>query len=1278
MPIGGSSSGEALGPAIVPVTPVVPVKPPLPLRGARDAPRTFKGVYSDVEEFLRSYEALFNKHGLITDHDKCKNILTYCSSKVQDHIRSLDSFCTPLWISLKRDLQENFNADLVDHKYSLKDLAKWKHKWSHHTIKKLTTFRTMKRDYITIAGALKRNGTIDAREYDREFWKGLHRSFRHKLDARLDIKFPDREPKTAWTLEQISTAAQKVVPRDNVYEDLDSHSSSDASTEEDTEEETDLEDSSSSDSSEEEEKKKKKSAKTKRTSSKKDKKADEPPTAAAAERRKEDKEMDDLVKQLTSLNLDDPKYALAYFKAASRSELVRTTFSPPQTKNAPPSAPAVPSYTSRLNAAPAPMLDREAPPHFAAQGPRPPMTCFGCGRTGHGLRFCSEMLKLVDEGILIKNIEGQYTYRDGSRIVRMDGETYAAAARRAIPRANLIVASLEVDHSRGVAPDLEYPSDPDDTSDEALVYGAERTTKTTKEARKKYDRARIPAIDDRPRAKAASTDKEKKLPKVVRIQEPVPIDAPGSAANRGVEDIEMQEAEISETPRRITAPKKSDSAARKKPEPRTSDVAQGTDLDLIIEQLLNTPAPWARMRDILGASKELSARLADFLKLKPRAASDPQTLLAAAVTTPVTRGLLIRLRMTCYGRPVDCIIDTGSELNIVSRDTWKNVLRMPMDRNKSIPVTAANGTKDRLTGLVTDVEFRCGGVSTRANLFVSEDPPFHVLLGRPWQQGNLVSIDERRDGTYLIFKDPITAEPAYELLVHAEGDEPPSNADTWFATTHTRILSAQLDDEARHLLNLVLEPDLVHPPPPDSRADLDAALHGPLPEPQPITRRKKPSRSRQAETREQDTSKAVTVDRLSPEEGDKFFGFLMHEVIGTPRNIEPSRWWSLSDTQVAYLLKATSLLDLSGRFADCGIFIPPSKLPEAFSANTLLVMAPVQSALLSRHKRTPPLPLWRSRDSTPVPSIPGESPALGSPIPTAVDLTEEEPLPALEYLPDDEQLPAVREEDMQELPEVIRLTSVNPLPCRLDTMEEHYLDISLGRRRTLGVNAVILPGPVDTVEHLPRPERYNYSDLRSIRVTDIAIGTYYPICIPETQRQAPLPHLLSSFGYLQKLEYRLQILRYRAIHKAGFKYILLHISPDEFTSIAEALYLSLSTRKPTPHVIDTRLHLHARGHWAYVEFGMQTGLQLTFANEDCIRGDNPLLRRHEHKFLDLVQEFWNGRELIHRPDECLFRLVTDLRTNNFYDKSVSLQDLESIHHYISQGFGDEPGEILPI
>lgn len=82
-----------------------------------------------------------------------------------------------------------------------------------------------------------------------------------------------------------------------------------------------------------------------------------------------------------------------------------------------------------------------------------------------------------------------------------------------------------------------------------------------------------------------------------------------------------------------------------------------------------------------------------------------------------------------------------------------------------------------------------GQVTTQANIFVGEHVPFDLLLGRPWQRGNYISIDERSDGTYLLFKDPTSLDVHYELLVTPDGSNTDWNYDpaTWMVTENFMI-----------------------------------------------------------------------------------------------------------------------------------------------------------------------------------------------------------------------------------------------------------------------------------------------------------------------------------------------------------------------------------------------------------------------------------------------------------------------------------------------------------
>jgi hypothetical protein len=98
--------------------------------------------------------------------------------------------------------------------------------------------------------------------------------------------------------------------------------------------------------------------------------------------------------------------------------------------------------------------------------------------------------------------------------------------------------------------------------------------------------------------------------------------------------------------------------------------------------------------------------------------------------------------LDCDGKAVTAIIDTGSQLNVVSKEIYQNIIRLPMNPSQSLTMNDANGGAGKLQGHVANVPLNCGNVLTHANLYIGDNVPFDLLLGKPWQRGNLVSIDE--------------------------------------------------------------------------------------------------------------------------------------------------------------------------------------------------------------------------------------------------------------------------------------------------------------------------------------------------------------------------------------------------------------------------------------------------------------------------------------------------------------------------------------------------------
>ena len=97
------------------------------------------------------------------------------------------------------------------------------------------------------------------------------------------------------------------------------------------------------------------------------------------------------------------------------------------------------------------------------------------------------------------------------------------------------------------------------------------------------------------------------------------------------------------------------------------------------------------------------------------------------------------------------IIDTGSQLNLISEKIYAKSGLVRTDENTS-PFTDASGKGNWCIGSIPEAEVFITLNKLRTpgpELSVMEDPPFQVILGRPWLTLNEVNIEERPDGTYI-------------------------------------------------------------------------------------------------------------------------------------------------------------------------------------------------------------------------------------------------------------------------------------------------------------------------------------------------------------------------------------------------------------------------------------------------------------------------------------------------------------------------------------------------
>lgn len=377
------------------------------------------------------------------------------------------------------------------------------------------------------------------------------------------------------------------------------------------------------------------------------------------------------------------------------------------------------------------------PPPIDGYIPRPPMKCFGCGELGHGISRCQKVDELLGNGTLAKDSGGRIIKGDGTYIRRISQEESVVAAieheRKAqLPQSNLvligesepsflidkIIPKVDEEECEG-AWETELDSEGER---QHFVYPVETRRRGNAEISRKKAQDKVypeplppgtakgrERMVQPPRSKDNDSGAAEKLtryntrqnaqetpfirealPNRPQIVREIPTEPTASSSTKGkgkevaldpvpveirsrewdpdndrdmIEDLTNQEiAKEAPAPPLIEKP-----PDRKKPTPRRSAVSAHVDPMAVLTRVLSTPVQ-LQVGEVLGVSKEIAGLLNDSIKLK---SGNP--LVASSFLTK-TRGLLIKLQMECEGKPILAIIDTGSQLNVVSKESWKGVI----------------------------------------------------------------------------------------------------------------------------------------------------------------------------------------------------------------------------------------------------------------------------------------------------------------------------------------------------------------------------------------------------------------------------------------------------------------------------------------------------------------------------------------------------------------------------------------------------------------------------
>ncbi|KAJ6624339.1 hypothetical protein B0H10DRAFT_1645136, partial [Mycena sp. CBHHK59/15] len=289
----------------------------MPIRVPRRLPRFFVGNIRSLA-FIQHYDRLLNKCRVTDEKERCKCVLEYCSTDVQNFIQSSEYFIKNNWTQLHKEILKFYDAELATQKYKPSDVVAYTLKSKNRPCYNLTQWKKYFTKYHSIAGGPLQQGHLNKENYQVYFWLGIHPTLRQILENRILQQNPWRNGEDEYTFKEISNAAEWYFRR-NKSEALILNASEYGINvdEEYLGEESEEESASSEDSdSDYEEFRRKKKLREKRKKNKIKMKlaAKKKETSGRMKYSGNEEEITSLIRKLNAMKIDDPEYAPVYYK----------------------------------------------------------------------------------------------------------------------------------------------------------------------------------------------------------------------------------------------------------------------------------------------------------------------------------------------------------------------------------------------------------------------------------------------------------------------------------------------------------------------------------------------------------------------------------------------------------------------------------------------------------------------------------------------------------------------------------------------------------------------------------------------------------------------------------------------------------------------------------------------------------------------------------------------------------------------------------------------------
>jgi hypothetical protein len=127
-------------------------------------------------------------------------------------------------------------------------------------------------------------------------------------------------------------------------------------------------------------------------------------------------------------------------------------------------------------------------------------------------------------------------------------------------------------------------------------------------------------------------------------------------------------------------------------------------------------------------------------------------VIEASTRNPRYSGALPRIQAEINGAPAVGMLDTGSQINLMTEEYWMKT-GLPINEGRKIRMQGVNLTGDQSMGLCEHVQVPFAGVTTRAHFHVFKKGLYPFILGQPWIQDHLIAVTETGHTNKILIRD---------------------------------------------------------------------------------------------------------------------------------------------------------------------------------------------------------------------------------------------------------------------------------------------------------------------------------------------------------------------------------------------------------------------------------------------------------------------------------------------------------------------------------------------